>query len=578
MVILDFHFLRPWWLVALLPLAGLLWMMLKYRFDVSDWREIIDARLLPFVLTTGEVRQSHRAHGLFALVATLTILALAGPTWERQPRPVYQSQSALVILLDLSRSMDSIDIKPSRLVRARHKIADILQRRQEGQTALVVYAADAFTVTPLTDDTDTILAMMPNLESNIMPAQGSRGDRAFEQAFKLLHNNGFKVGDILLVSDGLRKAELERVEVLWSQYPEVRLSVLVVGTQAGGPIPLPNGVFLKDRAGNIVIPRVDDAHLRSVADFGRGIYTQLTSNDRDVDRLSALLGSRFDDKGARIADQSAELWRELGPWLLLVALPFAALGFRRGLLWIWPLLVLAVPPDVDAMEWRDLWRNSDQHAGELFEQGEHAEAARLFEDPAWIASAHYRLGDYQSALDVWQGFDNETAHYNRGNALAKMGRYPEALNAYEQALQRDPDHTDALYNKARIEAWLKHQQSPQSADGKQQQAGESLSEQPPGEQDSAGEGNQSRQADEQLVQDDAGQIQGESQADSTALAAEPAEKNPEDQFAELEEQMAEQAAQQWLRKIPDDPGGLLRRKFLHQYRQRGGVEREGQAW
>ena len=578
-MILDFHFLRPWWLLALLPLAGLVWLLVKYRFDLANWREVIDSRLLPFVLTASDASGSRRPLWIFALVGVLAIGALAGPTWEKQPQPVYQSQSALVILLDLSRSMDSVDLKPSRLVRARHKITDILQRRAEGQTALVVYAADAFTVTPLTDDIDTILAMLPSLESNIMPAQGSRIDRALKLAFELMRNSGVVAGDILLVSDGLNQREMDRFELLWDQQTGHRLSVLAVGTQAGGPIPLASGDFLKDRNGSIVIPGLNESGLREAADIGQGIYTLLSSSDQDIDRLTALLESRLDDSATRVADQSAELWRELGPWLILLALPFAALGFRRGLVWTWPLVVLILPPDAEAMEWGDLWRNADQHAGELFVQGEHAEAARQFSDPAWAASAHFRSGDYQSALDLWQGLDDETAHYNRGNALARMGQYTDALGAYEQALQLNPDHADALHNKKQIEEWLKNQQSPESSEQSQQQAGESSGErQEQGQQQNAGDGGQSAEDDLQSAMDETGEAGEEAQQAAEDTERNQADAGQDERVAELEEQMTEQAAQQWLRKIPDDPGGLLRRKFLHQYRQRGGVDTEAQSW
>ncbi len=170
------------------------------------------------------------------MVATLAIVALAGPTWEKQQQAMYQQRSALVVALDLSRSMDATDIRPSRLARARHKIADILNLRNEGQSALVVYAADAFAVTPLTTDVKTILALLPDLETGLMPAQGTRADRALERALELFDNSAVAQGDVLLVTDGISDMELQRIEVLLEQNPGQRVSVLAIGTPDGGPI------------------------------------------------------------------------------------------------------------------------------------------------------------------------------------------------------------------------------------------------------------------------------------------------------------------------------------------------------
>ena len=158
----QFHFLRPWWLLALVPHVAITWLLIRGRYDSGNWRTVIDPRLLPHVLSDSKRKTHASIRGVLATVAGLAIIALAGPTWEKRQQPVFDQQTSLVVALDLSRSMDVADIKPTRLTRARHKIADILNQREEGQTALVVYAADAFAVTPLTHDADTILALLPD--------------------------------------------------------------------------------------------------------------------------------------------------------------------------------------------------------------------------------------------------------------------------------------------------------------------------------------------------------------------------------------------------------------------------------
>ena len=308
-----------------------------------------------------------------------------------------------------------------------------------------------------------------------------------------------------------------------------------------------------------------------------------------------MMESSIDEREARLSDRSADLWRELGPLLVLITLPFAALVFRRGLIWLFPLYILVVPPDAQALDWQSWWQNDDQRASRLFTQGEHAAAAELFDNPDWKASSNYRAGDYDSALDTWQRIDGETAAYNRANALAKLGRFDDALAAYDELLRQNPGHEDARYNKQAIEEWLQQQQpeqqqgeqqgkQQQQQSGDQQQSGQGESQ--PGEteqsaqageaQSESGEQEQSRQQAQQQPAPDAAQQQ-QSQAPEQA-GDEDAQAAENEMLADLDQQMSEQAAEQWLRKIPDDPGGLLRRKFIYQYRKRGGVDAEAQSW
>jgi len=585
-VIEQFHLLRPWWLLLLIPLAGAMWLLLKNRYDSGSWRAVIDARLLPFVLSAGGQNVRGWSRWILGCVALLAIIALTGPTWEKLPQSVYHKQTALVIALDLSRSMDAADLKPSRLTRARHKIADILHLRQEGQSALVVYAADAFTVTPLTSDVDTILALLPDLETGLMPAQGTRADRAVKLALELFSNSGISRGDVLLVSDGLSDLEVKRVETLLGEKPGQRLSVLAVGTREGGPVPLTNGGFLKDRDGAIVITSVLEDNLRRIVQSGGGVYAAISADDIDINTLAYMMDSSIDDREARLSDRSTDIWRELGPWLLLFALPLAALGFRRGLVWLLPLYIMVLPPDAQAFDWQTMWQNNDQRASQLFESGEHAAAAELFDNPQWRASSEYRSGDYAAALETWQQFEGDDADYNRANTLARLRRYDDALTAYQRLLEQNPAHQDARYNKEALEEWLKNQQQQQQ---QQQQQGEQTKEQQQSES-AEGQTDDSQQSpeNEQSQADSGGQDQqqGQQQEQTPQQQSQQSEQSAEQEqqateseaLAELDQKMTEQAAEQLLRKIPDDPGGLLRRKFIYQYRQRGGVDAEAQSW
>ena len=597
----EFHFLRPEWLLALLPLVAFLYWFARRRFATHQWRDVVDPQLMPHVLIGADYKARRGVSGWLALAGVLLIVALAGPAWQRLPQPVFRSQDALVIALDLSRSMDVADVSPSRLGRARFKINDILRRRAEGQSALIIYAAEPYVVSPLTDDTRTIITQLPALETSMMPSQGSRGDRALSKAGELLRQAGVAGGQVLLVTDGVND---ERTAGVASDLRAegIRVSVLGVGTEDGGPIPGPGG-FIKRADGGIVIAKLDVSAIEDVASQGGGRYRSLAADDSDIERLLADVDP--DAATTEATGLEADVWREEGPWLLLPLLPLVALAFRRGVLAIWLLVFILPPQPAEAVEWSDLWLRSDQRAERLLEAGDAAGAAALFEDPAWKSAAAYRAGQFADSAATLEGLDDIESTYNRGNALAKLGRYDEAIAAYDDVLERNPEHNDARYNRELVR---QQQQNQQQQDQEQQQAGETSEDQQEqqgeqsqdGEQQQQGQQAQDQQAQNQQAQEgDQSQDQGEDQRsadagqdpqqsdESNATAAElerwndQAAEQPTDtsQLADAETLDEEsQATEQWLRTIPDDPGGLLRRKFYYQYQQQGGERQEEDQW
>ena len=613
----EFHFLRPFWLLTLIPLAGLSWHMVRLVREGGDWRRVCDPALLPYILVHYSAgKTSRRASWLFTLGGVLAILALAGPVWERLPVPAFRSEAALVIALDLSKIMDAADIKPSRLDRARFKIADLLKQRKDGLTALLVYSGDAFTVTPLTDDSGTINSQLSALASNLMPTQGSRADLALEQAGRLLKQSGLTRGDVLLITDGgsLGKA-FDAAKKLKSQ--GYRLSVLGVGSEEGAPVPLPEGGFLQDGKGNIVISKLATPALRELAEEGGGVYKKLTTDNSDLAALLPFFGHQA-QSGQQDATENGitiEQWEERGIWLLLPLLPIAALAFRRGYLAILILFALPFPRSAQALEWQDLWQTRDQQASQAFNAGDHAKAAESFDNPAWKAVAQYKAGQYENAANTLQGQDSADAKYNLGNALAKQGQYPQAIIAYDQALKLDPKHEDALYNKELVEKAMKDQQqqkqdknqSGKDQDKNQQKGKEEKKDQQDGQNQPAdkdqNQADQSKDKEGQKPQDQSGQQkdqqnqenkdqgkeqqharQGEQQQpkDEQGQDAKQAQARKSDdkdrqeaeekamESADAQQKEDSQAVEQWLRRIPDDPGGLLRRKFALQYQQRQG--------
>jgi Ca-activated chloride channel family protein len=589
-VLADFHLLRPEWLLAIPVVVLVAVLLARGKLGAGNWQAVIDPALMPYVLSRDPGRGVDHRWWLLGLGGLIAIVALAGPAWERIEQPVYRAQQALVIALDLSRSMDAEDVAPNRLARAKLKILDILERRKSGQTALIVYSANAFTVTPLTTDTDTIASLVNSLSTDIMPSRGSYPEVAISKGSLLLERAGASVGEVLLITDGGSSpaAEATTRELTAAGYS---LSILGVGTKEGAPIPRATGGFVTDGRGKIALPRLEDSGLRDLAKLGAGRYAQLSADDRDLEHL---LSGEVPGAGRVAGDNSmaTDLWREEGPWLLLLLLPLAALAFRRGWVFIAVLFIAPWPQPAAAASWTDLWLNKDQQAEKLLTEGNAEEAAALFENEEWKAVADYRAEDFAASSDGFANKNDTTNLYNLGNAKALQGELDAAIDAYEQVLAMDANDDDARYNLELVKQ-LKEQQEQQQqqqngeqqesepgGDDEQSESGEeSEQEGEQGESQSDGESEQSDNAqngDEEMSEEDMKALQEELQrAAEEAEAGEQPQQMSAAELAELREQQEEQQAmEQWLRRVPDDPGGLLRRKFRYQY-QRSGVDQDG---
>jgi Ca-activated chloride channel homolog len=627
--IADFHFLRPWWLLALAALP-LLWRGLSRRgTDAGAWRQAVDAHLLRHMLVDDSAGKSGYAlHWLAALGWVVAVVALAGPAWERLPQPLFQNRAARVIALELAPSMAAQDVKPSRFERARYKIADLLAHNGDAQIALIAYAGDAFVVAPLTDDANTVANLVDALDPSVMPTAGNDTGRAIDLGVKLIKGAGLDQGDIILLADGVGGNAVAAASRARSG--GIRIAAIGIGSAHGAPVPLPQGGFLKNANGDIVLPKLDDAALADLARAGGGHYSDVTNDARDIDHvLSAQARIKAGQASATQAMTSRYLDR--GPWLLLALLPLAACAFRRGWLMLIPLTLGAHSAPAGAMSWQDLWLRPDQQARRALDAGDAARAQALARDPQLRGSAAYRAGDFAAATQAYGRAAGADAAYNDGNALARQGQFEPALAAYDKALREQPDMADALANRKAIEDWLKQQQEQkkqaqeqkqkqdskdhQGDDQKQDSASSAGDQQDPNsdrsqnqgtqdadgsdgksQQDAAGQDADSRQAQrENSTQKDAkngdkpGQEQGAepdrqaqqrySESMNRALAKEGETSNDQQGSVRLgaadsdkSQDENQQAVQQWLQRVPDDPGGLLRRKFQLEYqrRQQGG--------
>ncbi len=606
--IAHLHFLRPWWLLGLLLLPAIAWCWRVAARRSNPWQGNVDAHLLPHLLEgSGLTRRRAWARWLGLLAAAVALLAMAGPSWQKDEQPLWQSKAPLVVALDLSSSILTRDLPPSRLPQARAKIATLLLERAGGQIALVAYANDAYTVAPLTEDAANVALFLDALSPDVMPEDGQRTDRAIAWSRQLLQQAGFAHGDILLLTDHADAAAVSAAAR--AHLAGYRVSALGLGTAQGGTFETDAGLGQA---------RLDAASLRRLASNGGGGYQALTVDDGDLRALGVLdpqAGSSAAARGEKIAS-----WRDGGFWLLPLVMLLALPLFRRGagvaaMLMLMVALPLA-PAPVSAQAKPGQTRASQveetQGTSGLWKRRDQVDYARMQQ-----GIEAYRKQAFPQAIDYFSGLNNADAQYNLGNALAKAGRLDDAITAYDRALKLQPGMEDALANRALVDAARKRKppsqdqsqqdQPKNSQQDKQQKQGQGQQQDQPQDgkhdnqqdqqdqggqdsqhkQDQAQPGKQEQQAkpskpDQSPSDQQAPQPQdAKAQADADAAQRErmrealgkqtptdkpgkTAEANPE--TPEQRERRIANNAQ--LQRIPDDPGALLRARFRLEYERR----------
>ena len=595
----EFHFIRPLWLWAIIPLLIIVALIRYVHKQQSGWQSVLASHLYQHLITTVGIKKVRPPLFLLGFCWALAAIALAGPTWERLPQPVYQLNTGKVVLIDMSLSMRATDVIPDRLSRAKYKAIDLVNAITEGETGLVAYAGDAFTISPLSSDAQNLTTLIPSLTPEIMPIAGSDPALGLQAAIELLINAGYQQGEIFWITDGVSNQQMKEINDIFNN-TSFRLSVLGVGTEQGAPIQLTNGELLKDNRGAIVIPKLTVNNLKSLSRSSGGRYASMQADDSDINYLieQTLIEQETNENEEAKQEKFGDKWQEMGPYLLLIILPFAAYSFRRGIITLVCIGVLlpAYSPQAQANWWQNMWRTPDQQAMQAYNKNEYKQAADTFDNNLWQGTAHYKNQDYQAALESFTQIEptNKSfadATYNAGNALAQLGEIDQAITAYDQVLELQPEHQEASANKALLEK-LKDQQEQQKQQ-EQDQSGEPSQEQQDGEQqdeqdgqksDQQQEGEQSQDAQqgeksasnesqsedaEQQSQDEqeqqeaqqqqADQAQNEKQKAEQEQQAQALQQGEKELTDEQREQM--QRMQNLLNRVPDDPSFLLKRKM-----------------
>lgn len=296
----EFHFLRPWWLLAALPAGLLAWWLWTADDTSRAWRKIVAPHLLSRLLTGHEERSWFRPVVLLLAGWVVGTIALAGPTWEREPAPFAEDTAGLVIVLKVTPSMQGQDVQPTRLARATEKVHDLLARRPGAKTALFAYAGSAHRVMPLTADAGIVDTFTSELAPDVMPVEGAAAGAALTAADEVVKKSG-QAGWVLWIADGATPDEIKAIE---KYRAEKRTPVSILAVAGDGP------EFESLKAAGAAL----DASI-----------VRVTPDTADVEQLAR--NTRF----STVAEQAGgERWKDAGYWLVIPLAVVSLFWFRRG--------------------------------------------------------------------------------------------------------------------------------------------------------------------------------------------------------------------------------------------------------
>ncbi|WP_417698132.1 VWA domain-containing protein [Psychromonas sp.] len=534
------EFLRPYWLIGLVIIFVLsLW---RYKQGKNQSSNVIANHLSEHLVTQPETKTSNRF--ALSLLAVIACIALSGPSIRSVKLPVYEIQKAQVIAFDLSYSMYATDVKPNRLNQAKYKAIDLLKQWTEGDKGFIAYAGDAFTITPLTKDSNSIINHIPNLSPDLMPARGSRPDLALAKAISLLKNAGYQQGHIVFISDGIDQESADKMQEM-IEGTDFMVSILAVGTAEGAPIKLRDGSLLKDSSEKIIIPKLDTDAMYAVTQSSNGLYTNFDHTGNDIFQLAAHYNNEQLNKqqDEQANNSNSEQLIDDGYWLSFLLIPLFLLLFRKGVFYVALLSFTLSLPFANTKVEASVWENSQQNAYQAFQAGDYKSAGEQFEDPSWKASALFKDKQYQQAEAIYESQKTQTPNdtnnlYNLGNAQAMQQKYKQALASYNAALAIKPDFAEALANKKAVEELLKQQEQ---QDQKDQQSSDN---QQQNQQDQQSSDSQQQNQQDQQSSDSQQQNQQDQQSSDSQQQNQQDQQSSDNQQQNQQDQQSSDSQQQ----------------------------------
>ncbi len=307
-----FHFIRPYWLVLLVPFFYLVWFQYRKTDLRSQWRAFFPEHLLKHMIVKGSQRRIFSPLWIFPIIGILLSAALAGPSWERRPSPYSEDSAALVIAIDLSESMSQSDVQPSRLQRAKQKIQDLLEKRGDAYTALLAYSGSAHTVLPLCNDSDVLAYYVDALDVGILPREGKAPESVLP-ILQAIFEQTESPATVLFINDGATELSAQPFSDFFEDSKH-QLLIWGIGSNESA----------SDTFASNIVP-LQEQTLKSLATAGGGYYQPLTVDKTDVEAIYRRINNAF-----LAAEDESRPWLDAGYSLVWPLAMLYLFWFRRG--------------------------------------------------------------------------------------------------------------------------------------------------------------------------------------------------------------------------------------------------------
>lgn len=558
------HFERPYWLI-LLPITLLLALFITAKSaNKSTLNKVVDPRLMPHLVYRNSASNTNKWLGLMAV--SLCWIGLAGISWTKAPTTMFENTQKTVLVVDQSLSMYATDIKPNRQTQLKQTIRDLLEQSKEGDIALVAFAGEGFVISPFSQDRETITHFLLALDPIIMPTYGSNLTSGLEAALSLSTDNTLPLR-LIVLTDDISEQDKTAIPALLKD-KNIQLNLIAVGTTNTTLIQLPDGQVLRKNGKNVTpITPIDELKNMTTALGGQFYQGRLTPQD-----IAQITNTSMDNQQTQKAQNKSIHWIEQGHWFALPFLLWLGLQFRKGMLFMLLLGVLSFPAEksyASPLEW---FLTPDQKGQQAVDKGDWQTADQYFQRPDWKAASAYALENYPDTIQQLNNLSRNAAeNYNLGNALALSGDIEKAIQAYEKALEQDPSLNVAKENLEYLkqqQAQENQQQEQKNNEDKSQQNQEQ--EQNQDDSSSSSDKNEAKESSDSKNDNKKDEKQDKNKTPEDNKQNENSDNQNQDESEKTPlNKEKEQALNQWLRQIQDDPGLLLQRKlwYLHQERR-----------
>jgi Ca-activated chloride channel family protein len=569
----DFNFASPFWLLGLI-LIPLGWAWYKYwgtisKTNLHGLNKFIDQTLLPHLLIKTNSKHKQVNYGwIYGALTFFIVIALANPRWSFDELDAYHNTASMVILFDLSASMNATDVAPSRIVSARQNVEDLINLSKGLKIGLIGFAGNAHLISPITDDLETIRNYIPALDTDLTNLQGNSLHVALRMGAELLANEPGERKSILLVSDGNFAVTDFSKELASLSAKDIKVHVLGIGTATGAPYKNNSGALHKSH-GKLVISKLNSAVLQTIAKQGHGVYTEAVHNDVGVKAILAKASQTDIDQ--KIVAGKVRQWQDRYYWFIFPVAILLLYLIRQRVLYSFILILsmgFLATPDAHAVEFSSFFKNSEQKGQQAYINADFENAAALFNNSYNKGVALYRNGDYAKAERYFKAAQYSgykiPALYNAGNSQMQQRKWRAAIKSYETVLQDDPDHFAAQHNLKIAMQMLAEQPEKDESQDDEDQNEEQQDDQQQDQQQSGKNKTDSKQQDKEAEQEKQDNKQ-QDQKNAIEQQKNDSDKNDDSKpDASLNADVAmidQERAQQWLNRVDSDIKVFLKNKF-----------------